>query len=493
VIPSLRCGASAALLFLALAAPSRAAVQITIINGNDPGVGFNDPTPATPVGGNTGTTIGAQRLQAFQYAAGLWSALLEGDVTIQVQATFEPLDCTATTGTLGAAGPTQALSDFANVPEPHTWFAAALASRIAGTDLVPGAAAEIRARFNSNVGTASCLATTQWYYGLDNQHGNQIDLVEVLLHEFAHGLGFLTFVDPTTGAEFEGQPDVFEKHILDDSAGLHWDAMSDADRQASAIRTGAVSWDSARVTAAAPATLTAMPAVTVNAPASIAGVLEAGTADFGAALTVAGVTETLVGAEDPSDATGPSATDACSPLTNAAAVAGRVALVDRGTCNFTAKARNAQAAGAIGLVVADNVDEPPLLMGGSDDSITIPVVSVSMSDGATLRANLAAGVSVTLGLDPSRHAGTDADGRVLLYAPNPVNASSSISHWDTSAFPHLLMQPSLAADLKHEVDLTLPLLQDIGWEAAPVIPTEPRGPVEREGPEGPPRKVGPRP
>jgi hypothetical protein len=488
---SLLRGAALAGLLLAFAVPARAGVQITIVNGNAAGVGFNDPTPATPVGGNTGTTVGAQRLQAFQYAAGLWSALLEGDVAIQIQASFDPLDCTATTGTLGAAGPTMALSDFPGAPEPHTWYAAALASRIAGTDLVPGSAAEIRAQFNSNVGTANCLASTRWYYGLDNQHGNAIDLISVLLHEFGHGLGFLTFVDSTTGEEFQGQPDIYEKHVRDDSVGTTWDAMSAAERQASAIRTESVAWDSPRVNAMAPAVLAAMPTLSVDAPAAIAGEREVGTADFGGALTAAGVTGPLVAAEDPSDVAGPSGTDACSPLTNAAAVAGRIALVDRGTCVFTDKARHVQAAGAIGLVVANNVADPTaLFMGGSDDAITIPLVSITQADGATLRANLAAGVTATLRLDPSRHAGMDPGGRVLLYAPDPVDASSSISHWDSSAFPHLLMQPSLASDLTHQVDLTLPMLQDLGWSP---IPTAPRDEVQREGPEAPPRKVGPRP
>ena len=46
-----------------------AGATLTIVNANAPNTGFNDPTPAAPVGGNTGTTVGAQRLIAFQHAA----------------------------------------------------------------------------------------------------------------------------------------------------------------------------------------------------------------------------------------------------------------------------------------------------------------------------------------------------------------------------------------------------------------------------------------
>ena len=55
----------AAILAVGAAAPARAAATIVIVNQNDPGVGFNDPTPVAPVGGNPGTTLGQQRLNAF--------------------------------------------------------------------------------------------------------------------------------------------------------------------------------------------------------------------------------------------------------------------------------------------------------------------------------------------------------------------------------------------------------------------------------------------
>ncbi len=95
--------------------------------------------------------------------------------------------------------------------------------------------------------------------------------------------------------------------------------------------------------------------VLINSPASIAGFCNAGAAQFGPALTESGVTGNVVLADD---GVAP-ASDGCGPFVNAAAVAGNIALVDRGTCGFTVKVANAQAAGATGVLVADNVWGPP--------------------------------------------------------------------------------------------------------------------------------------
>jgi hypothetical protein len=253
-------------------------------------------------------------------------------------------------------------------------------------------------------------------------------------------------------------------------------------------------WDGAAVTAGVPGTLNGLPLLTVTDPPALAGDFAVGTADFGAALTVAGVSEDIIAAADAANADGPATTDACSPLDNATEVAGKVALVDRGTCLFTEKARNVQAAGAIGMVVVNNVaDASALGMAGDDATITIPVVSITQADGTTIRASISAGVAVRMRLDPDHRAGADAENRMLLFAPEPVQPASSTSHWDTSAYPHLLMQPNLAGDLPHAVDLTLPLLQEIGWASAPVPEPEPRDAVHMVPRTVSPRAVGPRP
>ncbi|MEW5737675.1 MAG: myxosortase-dependent M36 family metallopeptidase [Myxococcota bacterium] len=87
----------------------------------------------------------------------------------------------------------------------------------------------------------------------------------------------------------------------------------------------------------------------------------------------------------------------CTALTNATAIAGNIAVIDRGTCTFAAKVATAQAAGAIGVIIANNTTGGPPAMAGTDPTITIPSLSLTQADGNTLKAALGAGpVSVTL-------------------------------------------------------------------------------------------------
>ena len=81
--------------------------------------------------------------------------------------------------------------------------------------------------------------------------------------------------------------------------------------------------------------------------------------------------------------------------------------------------------------------------------------------------NARASPTGSLSSDPSRRAGADALGRPLLYTPNPLVPGSSVSHWDVSASPNLLMEPNISPDLGLVLvppkDLTKPLLKDLGW------------------------------
>jgi hypothetical protein len=460
-----------ALLAMGLASvPAWATVTIVIVNVDGPGEGFNDPTPTAPVGGNPGTTLGQQRLNAFQYAANIWGAQLDSPVPVYIQAAFNPLTCTATSAVLGSAGAIQIFANFPGTELPNTWYHVALANKLAGVDLAPGpngtSADDLVAQFNSSLDNPVCLGATGWYYGLDNNHGTNIDLVTVLLHEFGHGLGFANFVNEVNGTSPLGLGDVFSQYTLDVATGKNWNQMTTAERVTSAVNTNKVVWNGINVAAAVPSTLApGTPLLKVNSPASL-GSFRVGTAAFGPLLSSPGVTADMVVALDPADGAGPSTTDGCSPLTNAGAVAGMIAVIDRGTCGFVVKVKNAQNAGAVGVVIADNVaGSPPAGLGGADPTIVIPSARVTLADGTAIKTALGSGtVNATLGVDLSVRAGAEpATGKALLYAPVPVALGSSISHWDTIAFPNTLMEPAINGDLTHGLDLTLPEMADIGW------------------------------
>jgi hypothetical protein len=462
----------AALLGALTLHPDRAgAATITIVNLDGPGEGFNDPTPVAPVGGNPGTTLGAQRLYVFQYAANIWGHILSSDVQILVDSNFDPLDCDGSSAVLGSAGPNNLFSDFPGAARPMTWYHVALANKLAHEDLDPGVS-DISAQFNSDIGKPECFPLP-WYLGVDGNEGSTgIELLPVVLHELGHGLGFST--STIAGVE-EVFPHIYDYFLYDDTQGMHWPDMTEGQRAASAQNCSKLVWDGPNVNLEGPKRLGPKPLLRVNAPSSIAGDMNVGLANWGAPLTTGGVTGDLVLANDGMGVP----TNGCEPFLNAAAMVGKVALEDRGACTFVTKAKNAQNAGAIAIVVADSMPGCPALgMGGADPTVTIPAVRITTDDGARLKAALLLGnVNVTLRLDPALKAGADDQGRVLVFTPAPYQLGSSVSHWDMSATPDLLMEPALNQGLSQDPDLTVAQFADIGWfpgAPAAVDPQKPR-------------------
>jgi photosystem II stability/assembly factor-like uncharacterized protein len=130
--------------------------------------------------------------------------------------------------------------------------------------------------------------------------------------------------------------------------------------------------------------------VTVNSPGSIAGNYQVTLAAFGPTLTSVSGNLVLV-----NDATA-APNQGCSSLTNGTSINGKIAVVQRGGCNFTVKVKNAQDAGAIAVLVVNNVSGPPITLGGEDATITIPSVMISKSEGDMIMEQLGSGVNVTL-------------------------------------------------------------------------------------------------
>jgi Zn-dependent metalloprotease len=141
--------------------------------------------------------------------------------------------------------------------------------------------------------------------------------------------------------------------------------------------------------------------VNVTAPVAISGIKTTGTAAFGPqsfSLATADVVVVNSGGT----------TDACTtPFTNAAAVAGKIAFIDRGTCAFAIKTKNAQLNGAIGVIIGNNTTGI-INPSGVDATITIPTLTVGQSDGTAIKAQT--GVRASLLRGP----GTDASVRWLM-------------------------------------------------------------------------------
>ncbi|HMN04145.1 MAG TPA: T9SS-dependent M36 family metallopeptidase [Flavobacteriales bacterium] len=119
----------------------------------------------------------------------------------------------------------------------------------------------------------------------------------------------------------------------------------------------------------------------VHSPASVAGNYTVMTGSFGPVLASPGATAELVLVQDNT----PPASDGCETIMNGAALAGKIAVVDRGTCTFIAKVQALEAVGALAVVVVNNTGGAPITMGGEGPDIGIPSVMVSQSNGQLLK------------------------------------------------------------------------------------------------------------
>lgn len=433
---------------LAVSAPAWAEATFTIVNVDEEGVGLNESTPAEPVGGNEGTTLGEQRRNVFREATRIWGAALDSDLPIVLEVSFAPLDCTETEGILGGARP-GAYFSFNGAPRPNTWYVRAEASRLAGERL---GRPDIVIQFSASLDRPDCLGGVGWYYGFDHRHGDKRDLLNVTLHEIGHGLGFLSLADDAFHYD-RSVVDVWSYHLYDPATGKHWNELTDAERALSG-KSGRLAWDGPAVKSLAPTFLgsEAVLKVTAAGTASLLGTYRIAEADFGAPITPEGLAADLVRFPGP-DA-------GCSP--SPVPVDGKIAVVDRGTCFFVVKAAHAQDAGAVGLLIVNNASGLVSPSGDAAD-IAIPVAAISQGDGEALKAGLDLGVvSGALVRDASHLAGTE-DGRLLMYSPDSFQEGSSVSHWDQSARPDLLMEPFLTDELDGGLDLTVALLRDIDW------------------------------
>jgi MYXO-CTERM domain-containing protein/uncharacterized repeat protein (TIGR01451 family) len=443
------------------AAPLSVAADLSIQNTNSPG--FTDQTPVPPLLLNFGTTRGDQALIVFQTAAAMWGAALKSAVPIPIDSEFDSVTtnstfaCSADGTVLAYTTPAGYLVD-PDFPNPAAGYDIPLSNALLGTDTTPGMA-QFQVNINGDLGTTKCDFPAGWYFGLDTDiPASQISLLTTLLHEFGHGVGYSSLVNPQTG-QTNGPFAIFDYHIFDVQAGMPWTGDSSATRKALITTPSSVAFDGEAVRTDIP-TYLGFPPDLVTTFHATSTQLNFAQGEFSGPLVGTGP---LVQA-DP--------LDACTDLINAAAISGNFALIERSfadagvVCTFLSKAERAADAGAIGVIIFDYLGEGLIEMAGTP-ALSIPATFISSLDGTTLEDELAQGsgpVTAAFGIGTQR-SNTDPSGtRVLLYTPTMLSPGSSLIHWNSNSYPHTLMlEFANQDDIRLNMDFTPDVMSDLGW------------------------------
>ncbi len=155
--------------------------------------------------------------------------------------------------------------------------------------------------------------------------------------------------------------------------------------------------------------------LTVNSPESLAGPINAVESAFSNNNLLVDIGLTmgdLVLVQDADSMTH----EACGTISNGDSLVGRIAVIDRGNCDFVVKVKAVQNLGAIAAIVINNVSGSPFAMGGTDNTIVIPAVMISLNDGNLLKAVMdTAVVNVSLDSVPTITPDGDYDSGVICH------------------------------------------------------------------------------
>ena len=140
---------------------------------------------------------------SIQRAIDIWSENFSSKVPVNVNVAWTKAPNSTI---LASASAKNIFSNFNAAPDKTLYYPSALANALAGVDLDIG-----EPELEINVTTGDF-----WYYGLDGKcPSNKYDLVSVILHEMAHGLGFMsgTYYDPATRVGRFLQPTAFDAYV----------------------------------------------------------------------------------------------------------------------------------------------------------------------------------------------------------------------------------------------------------------------------------------
>jgi MYXO-CTERM domain-containing protein len=145
---------------------------------------------------------------------------------------------------------------------------------------------------------------------------------------------------------------------------------------------------------------------------------------------------------------------------------GVIVLLQGADCPSVQKTSLAESGGALAVLIADpdGVAPPSSVEVPLDQNamfpVSIPTIGVTDGDYSLLGVG---GETATLDADQTRLVGTDAQGRMYLYASDPLVPGSTVSHWDPLARPNLMQEPNASYEVSHDLRMEAALMRDIGW------------------------------
>ncbi len=255
---------------------------------------WNDVTAASPVGGNPGTTRGAQRRNALLEAVRQLAAGLDSESPISIRACWDDQTVSASGATLAAAAPNDFMIDdrslvFSNgstyppaafLPEKYAFYSSAPGARLGGSSAcrIRGGSCtdvtDMEITFNRRIGEASVLNGAQFYFGYGAVPAGRLDFVGVSVHELGHGLGFLSLVsvqgsaNAPQGSKALGRDDIFARQIIDSTSGVNrpFLQLTDAERVSAMTSLSGLSWIDSRAVNSPMNIPTGFPGILMFAP-----------------------------------------------------------------------------------------------------------------------------------------------------------------------------------------------------------------------------------
>ncbi len=138
----------------------------------------------------------------------VWNKILISPVPIHIDVHWEPMSI----GTLATAGSDRVYKNFRNAPFRDVWYPSALADALSGSSI------------NDNNPDIVLKINSKAEWNLDYQGPQNFryyDMLSVMIHEIAHGIGFMSSFEPsgTTRVKWgiQNLPFIYDRYIIDQS------------------------------------------------------------------------------------------------------------------------------------------------------------------------------------------------------------------------------------------------------------------------------------